>query len=393
MATIQKRNSENEMPTNDAGALDLVKSKSRELNPVKAIPNAVTEKPHPELSAEAIGELQAILKANPSAGKVTYSSTSKLVAGLKSDVQLPLGHKLVADEPTIMPGGMNAGPNPLDLFCAALGTCQEITYKAYATAMGIKINTVAATISAPVDLRGFLGVDGAPRCGFMKVEGVITLDAPGATCEQLAMLKAAVDSHCPMCDTTCRKIPLELSLLHVEAAALDVAEPASLTADAIGNVQAAFGAEPALALTTYSSASKLTNGLMSEVTFPATPEHKLVIDEPPMMPGGSNAGPNPCDLVCAALGTCQEITYKAYATAMGLRVNSISAKVEGDVDLAGFLGVNADTPMGFSAVRCIVTVESPEPKEKIELLKRAVDAHCPMCDALCNETPLSITYA
>merc|ERR1719473_916387 len=100
---------------------------------------------------------------------------------------------------------------------------------------------------------------------------------------------------------------------------------------------------------------------MSEVAFPATPEHTLVVDEPPMMPGGANAGPNPCDLVCAALGTCQEITYKAYATAMGLRINSVSAKVEGD--LAGFLGVSNDASMGFSAVRCVVTVESPEPTE------------------------------
>jgi len=259
--------------------------------------------------------------------------------------------------------------------------------------MGIKLASVAASISAPVDLRGFLGVAGAPRCGFMKIDGVITLDAPEATPEQLAMLKSAVDSHCPMCDTTCRKIPVELSLIHVEAAAVDIAEPASLTAEAIGEVQAAFGAEPDMALMTYTSKSKLTKGLMSEVTFPATPGHTLVIDEPPMMPGGANAGPNPCDLVCAALGTCQEITWKAYATAMGLRVNSISAKVEGDVDLAGFLGVNADAPMGFSAVRCVITVESPEPKEKIEQLKGAVDAHCPMCDALCNETPLSIVYA
>jgi len=214
-----------------------------------------------------------------------------------------------------------------------------------------------------------------------------------ATKEQLAQLKAAVDSHCPMCDTTCRKIPVELSLVHVEAAGASIEEPASLTAAAIGELQAAFGAEPSQALMTYSSSSKLSHGLMSEVAFPSTPEHTLVIDEPPMMPGGANAGPNPCDLVCAALGTCQEITYKAYATAMGLKVNSISAKVEGDLDLAGFLGVNDDAPMGFSAVRCVVTVESPEPKEKIQMLKAAVDAHCPMCDALGNETPLSIVYA
>lgn len=97
--------------------------------------------------------------------------------------------------------------------------------------------------------------------------------------------------------------------------------------------------------------------------------------------------------MCAALGTCQEITYKAYATAMNLRLNSISAKVEGDVDLAGFLGVDETAPTGFSAVRCVVTIESPESKEKLEMLKAAVDAHCPMCDALCNKTPLSLSIA
>lgn len=97
-----------------------------------------------------------------------------------------------------------------------MGACQEITYKAYATALGIKLDSVAAAISAPVDLRGFLGVEGAPRCGFLKIDGVITLDAPGATAEQLTQLKAAVDAHCPMCDTVCRKLPLELSLVHVE---------------------------------------------------------------------------------------------------------------------------------------------------------------------------------
>ena len=46
-----------------------------------------------------------------------------------ADVSLPLGHSLVVDEPETMPGGGNAGTNPLDLMCASLGTCQEITYK------------------------------------------------------------------------------------------------------------------------------------------------------------------------------------------------------------------------------------------------------------------------
>ena len=147
-----------------------------------------------------------------------------------------------------MPGGMNAGPNPLDIFCAALGTCQEITYKAYATAMGIKLNSVACAVAGDVDLRGFLGVDGAPRTGFIGLTGTITIDAPGATAEQLAMLKGAVDAHCPMCDTICNSVPLDTSLVHVEAAAVEVAEPETLKAEAIGDMQAAMGADAAAGL-------------------------------------------------------------------------------------------------------------------------------------------------
>ena len=155
------------------------------------------------------------------------------------------------------------------------------------------------------------------------------------------------------------------------------------------------------------------------------------------MPGGANAGPNPLDVMLAALGTCQEITYKAYATAMGacvsigrivrhnnptpitlerfvvwfvalrhhrcttsslrsssgLKVNSISAAASGDVDLRGFLGVDGAPRNGFIKITCAITIESPEPKEKLEMLKGAVDAHCPMCDTLCNSVPLTTTMA
>ena len=63
------------------------------------------------------------------------------------------------------------------------------------------------------------------------------------------------------------------------------------------------------------------------------------------MPGGTNAGPNPLDVVCASLGTCQEITYKYYAGVMGINADSISCKVEAPIDLGGLVGLGGGVVM------------------------------------------------
>ena len=120
----------------------------------------------------------------------------------------------VIDEPASMPGGNNKGPNPLDLLCSAFGTCQEITYKLYATVMGIQLNSVSAAVKAPIDLRGLLGLAESSEVGFNTLSAEITIDSPASE-EQLAGLKAAVDAHCPMVDTLAKELPVAVTLTRV----------------------------------------------------------------------------------------------------------------------------------------------------------------------------------
>mmetsp|Transcript_64847 Transcript_64847/g.146277 ORF Transcript_64847/g.146277 Transcript_64847/m.146277 type:complete len:136 (-) Transcript_64847:319-726(-) len=131
--------------------------------------------------------------------------------------------------------------------------------------------------------------------------------------------------------------------------------------------------------------------MMTELSFPDS-GHSMVVDEPEMMPGGANKGPNPLDVMLSSLGTCQLIAYKAYAAVMKVPIKNLSCKFEGDVDLAGFLGVNPDMPAGFLAVRGVVTIETSAPQEVLDQLKEAVDAHCPMVDTIRNEHPMATTY-
>ena len=107
--------------------------------------------------------------------------------------------------------------------------------------------------------------------------------------------------------------------------------------------------------------------------------HTLTVDEPVSV-GGTGAGPNPVQLVLASLASCQAITYRYWAELLGIRLDAVTVRVEGDLDMRGFLGFDPDASAGATAVRCTVTVEGPEEPERYEELRRNVDAHCPVLD-------------
>lgn len=107
--------------------------------------------------------------------------------------------------------------------------------------------------------------------------------------------------------------------------------------------------------------------------------HTLTVDEPVSM-GGGGTGPNPVQLVLAALASCQAITYRYWSELLGIRIDGLTVRAEGDVDVRGFFGLAPGVPAGTTAVRCVVTVEGPEPRARYEELAAAVDAHCPVLD-------------
>ena len=119
-------------------------------------------------------------------------------------------------------------------------------------------------------------------------------------------------------------------------------------------------------------------GLRSETKIR---QFSLTVDEPPAL-GGTDAGPNPVELVLAALATCQEITYRAYATALGIPLESVSVNLEGSLDLRGFFGVKDDVRAGYSEIRGVVDLKSSASAADLAKLKNVVDAHCPVLDML-----------
>lgn len=113
----------------------------------------------------------------------------------------------------------------------------------------------------------------------------------------------------------------------------------------------------------------------------------LEIDEPPSL-GGTDKGPNPVELILAALGTCQEIVYSAYAAVLGIELKSVKVKVEGKLDPRGLFNV-ADVSPGFLKIQYETEIESPAAPSRIKGLVDAVESHCPVLDTLLRPIEVS----
>ncbi len=157
--------------------------------------------------------------------------------------------------------------------------------------------------------------------------------------------------------------------------------------DVFAGTQAALSADPAQAQATFHARSRLGDGVNSSV---AIRHFGVSVDEPPGL-GGRDTAPNPVEYILAALGSCQEITYRLYADALGIPLNGVSVQLTGTLDLRGFFNVQQDIRPGYQAIEADVILDSPASEAELARLKEIVDRHCPVLDILRNPTPVRIS--
>ncbi|OEF97412.1 OsmC family protein [Desulfuribacillus alkaliarsenatis] len=145
-----------------------------------------------------------------------------------------------------------------------------------------------------------------------------------------------------------------------------------------------FGKKPQEATTVYTAECEWKGNLLIEAKMG---EFIQKIDEPEYM-CGTNLGPSPLDIQMAALGSCQEIMYVAFAAVMGIQLDEVKVKVDGEIDLRGMFGMDG-VSAGFQKIHYVTTIKSPESKEKLDQLVKAVEANCPVMDSL--KRPVEVT--
>jgi putative redox protein len=123
-----------------------------------------------------------------------------------------------------------------------------------------------------------------------------------------------------------------------------------------------------------------------------TGTHTFKVDEPAAL-GGADAAANPVQYALASLGSCQAITYRFWAEQLGIPFDSLTVRLEGDLDIRGFFGFDDTVRPGFTAIRIDVRVSGPESAERYAELAAAVDAHCPVLDLFTNSVPVTRTIS
>lgn len=96
------------------------------------------------------------------------------------------------------------------------------------------------------------------------------------------------------------------------------------------------------------------------------------------------------DIFLVALAACQEITIRLVATALGLTLDHLAVRVEGDWDARGTLAIDREAPIGYTAVRVSVDLRTDAPEDKVARLLKSAKRYCVVSATL--EDPPAVAF-
>lgn len=115
----------------------------------------------------------------------------------------------------------------------------------------------------------------------------------------------------------------------------------------------------------------------------------LDADEPPLLLG-KDKGPNPVEYLLTALASCVTTSIVYHAAAKGIIIRSIESKLEGDLDLQGFLGIRDDVPRGYTEIRMIVDIDADASPEELEEIVKLGPTYSPVYDTITRPVPVKV---
>ncbi len=116
----------------------------------------------------------------------------------------------------------------------------------------------------------------------------------------------------------------------------------------------------------------------------------FIIDQP-VAAGGKNEGPNPLEVFLSSLSACICTIGRIVANQKRIKLRSIEAEVEGDIDKAFLMGMTDEGRAGFTQIRSLVKIDADlTDEEKVEFLHE-IERRCPIADNMQFTTEMSST--
>ncbi|HCW09246.1 MAG TPA: peroxiredoxin [Cytophagales bacterium] len=148
-----------------------------------------------------------------------------------------------------------------------------------------------------------------------------------------------------------------------------------------------YKSEPEAAIITLRASSKIGEGITCKI------ETGKSIIEAGLHPATGGDGLSVCsgDMLLEALAACAGVTLKAVATAIDFKLKDATIYTEGDLDFRGTLAVDKEAPVGFKNIRLRFTLDTDEPKEKIDTLIKLTERYCVVYQTLSKGNMIELT--
>ena len=140
--------------------------------------------------------------------------------------------------------------------------------------------------------------------------------------------------------------------------------------------------EPDAALVTLAAQATLGEGVTCNVRTGAA------IAAAGLHPATGGDGSALCsgDMLLEALAACAGVTMRSVATAMSIPIEG-TVTADGDLDFRGTLGVDRQTPVGFSTIRLTFTVDTDADDDQLSKLIELTERYCVVLQTL-NQAPV-----
>lgn len=162
----------------------------------------------------------------------------------------------------------------------------------------------------------------------------------------------------------------------------------------------AVRAQPGLAKFQFRATNRWQSGTGSETHIEsfsgAGGEHRHVTNlgylaDHPAVLCGEDRGPTPVEFLLHALASCLTAGVANIAAARGVTLHSVTAEVEGDIDLQGLLGISDTVRNGYQRIAVRFDLKGDAPREKLAEILEQSRSRSAVFDVITGQVPVEIT--
>jgi len=101
-------------------------------------------------------------------------------------------------------------------------------------------------------------------------------------------------------------------------------------------------------------------------------------------------GATPVEMVLAGLASCLTAGVAAVAQNRGVQLHSVTATLEGGMDIQGILGIDSDVRNGFDSIKVIYDIKADATPDEIKAIVAQSQKRSAVYDAITNPTNVAV---